>query len=153
MLLLEGISWHFLIAKSAAVRSVKQMAYPSCEGPLKRRDQMKAIVIRQPGGTESLSYEEFPDPEPGPGEVLVRVRAAGVNHLDLFMSRGLAGIEFPIVPGGDVAGEVVTVGPGVIAPHMGIGSSSPQCSPVANVGGAWSARTISARSGDNWAGE
>ena len=51
---------------------------------------MKAIVIRQPGGSETLSYEEVPDPEPGPGEVLVRVRAAGVNHLDLFMSRGLA---------------------------------------------------------------
>ena len=80
---------------------------------------MKAIVIRQPGGSETLSYEELPDPEPGPGEVLVRVRAAGVNHLDLFMSRGLAGIELPIIPGGDVAGEVVAVGPGVNAPHMG----------------------------------
>ena len=86
---------------------------------LKGRDQMKAIVIREPGGSETLSYEELPDPEPGPGEVLVRVRAAGVNHLDLFMSRGLPGIEFPIVPGGDVAGEVVAVGPGVSAPHTG----------------------------------
>ena len=37
---------------------------------LKRRDQMKAIVIREPGGSETLSYEELPDPEPGPGEVL-----------------------------------------------------------------------------------
>jgi NADPH:quinone reductase-like Zn-dependent oxidoreductase len=80
---------------------------------------MKAIVIRQPGEPESLSYEELPNPEPGPGEVLVRVRAAGVNHLDLFLSRGLAGIELPIVPGGDVAGEVVAVGPGVHAPHTG----------------------------------
>ncbi len=80
---------------------------------------MKAIVIRDPGGSESLSYEELPDPVPGPGEVLVRVRAAGVNHLDLFMSRGLPGIELPIVPGGDVAGEVVVVGPGVSAPHTG----------------------------------
>ena len=80
---------------------------------------MKAIVIREPGGSETLSYEELPDPEPGPGEVLVRVRAAGVNHLDLFMSRGLPGIELPIVPGGDVAGEVVAVGPGVSAPHTG----------------------------------
>ena len=80
---------------------------------------MKAIVIREPGGSETLSYEELPDPEPGPGEVLVRVRAASVNHLDLFMSRGLPGIEFPIVPGGDIAGEVVAVGPGVSAPHMG----------------------------------
>jgi NADPH:quinone reductase-like Zn-dependent oxidoreductase len=80
---------------------------------------MKAIVIRQPGKPETLSYEELPNPEPGPGEVLVRVRAAGVNHLDLFMSRGLAGIELPIVPGGDVAGEVVAVGPGVNAPQTG----------------------------------
>jgi D-arabinose 1-dehydrogenase-like Zn-dependent alcohol dehydrogenase len=80
---------------------------------------MKAIVIRQPGGSETLSYEEVPDPEPEPGEVLVRVRAAGVNHLDLFMIRGLAGIELPIIPGGHVAGEVVAVGPGVNAPQMG----------------------------------
>ena len=80
---------------------------------------MKAIEIREPGEPETLSYEEVPDPEPEPGEVLVQVRAAGVNHLDLFMSRGLAGIELPIIPGGDVAGEVVAVGPGVSEPHLG----------------------------------
>jgi NADPH:quinone reductase-like Zn-dependent oxidoreductase len=80
---------------------------------------MKAIVIRAPGGPETLSYEDWPDPEPGPGEVLIRVRAAGVNHLDLFMRRGLPDVRLPVIPGGDVAGEVIAVGPGVATPLPG----------------------------------
>jgi NADPH:quinone reductase-like Zn-dependent oxidoreductase len=80
---------------------------------------MKAIIIHEPGDPKTLSYEDWPDPHPGPGEALVRVRAAGVNHLDLFMRRGLPGVQLPVIPGGDVAGEVIAVGAGVTTPRPG----------------------------------
>ena len=76
---------------------------------------MKAIRFHQHGGPEVLRYEDAPTPEPGPGEVLVALRAAALNHLDLFVLRGMPGIPIPLphVPGSDVAGIVAEVGPGV----------------------------------------
>jgi NADPH:quinone reductase-like Zn-dependent oxidoreductase len=73
---------------------------------------MKAIVIRAHGGPEVLEPAELPDPTPGPGEVVVRVRACALNHLDLWSRRGLPGrsIAFPHVLGNDVAGEVAGLG-------------------------------------------
>jgi NADPH:quinone reductase-like Zn-dependent oxidoreductase len=70
---------------------------------------MKAIRFHQHGGPDVLRYEDAPDPVPGPGEVLVRVRACALNHLDLWERRGIARIAFPMphVSGSDVAGEVV----------------------------------------------
>ena len=50
---------------------------------------MKAIRIHEDGGPEVLRYEDAPDPEPGPGEVLVELRAASLNHLDLWIRKGL----------------------------------------------------------------
>ncbi|HEU4394776.1 MAG TPA: zinc-binding dehydrogenase [Planctomycetota bacterium] len=75
---------------------------------------MKAVVIRKHGGTEVLEIEDRPVPEPGPGEVRVRVRAVALNHLDVWVRRGIPGHPFPlpIVPGCDVAGEVEAIGPG-----------------------------------------
>jgi NADPH:quinone reductase-like Zn-dependent oxidoreductase len=69
---------------------------------------MKAIRFHRHGGPEVLSYEDVPDPEPAPGEVIVRVRACALNHLDLWGRRGLPGITIPMphIPGSDVAGEV-----------------------------------------------
>ncbi len=76
---------------------------------------MRAVVIRAHGGPEALGLEQRPLPEPGPGEVRVRVRAVAVNHLDLWVRRGVPGHVFPLplVPGSDVAGEVDAAGPGV----------------------------------------
>jgi NADPH:quinone reductase-like Zn-dependent oxidoreductase len=73
---------------------------------------VKAITIHEHGGPEVLRYEDMPDPVPGPGEVLVRVRACALNHLDLWTRRGLPGrsVAFPHVLGNDVAGEVVALG-------------------------------------------
>ncbi|RPJ48008.1 MAG: alcohol dehydrogenase [Candidatus Latescibacterota bacterium] len=76
---------------------------------------MKAVVVREHGGLEALRFEELPDPSPGPGEVVVEVRAVGLNHLDLWVRRGVPGHAFPLplVPGSDVSGRVSSVGDGV----------------------------------------
>jgi len=73
---------------------------------------VKAIVFREHGGPEVLRYEEVPTPEPGPGEVLVALRAAALNHLDLFVRAGIPGVKLPHVPGADGAGVVAANGPG-----------------------------------------
>lgn len=81
---------------------------------------MRAVVIRCHGGPEVLSLEELPDPEPGPGEVLVRVRACALNRLDIWTRRGLPGrtLAFPHVLGNDIAGEIASLG----SPLDGIGA-------------------------------
>ena len=76
---------------------------------------MKAVVLRQ-HGEGGLRYEtDFPDPVPGAGDVLVRVRAASLNYHDIFTRRGMPGIKIPIpaIMGLDVAGEIAVAGPGV----------------------------------------
>lgn len=76
---------------------------------------MKAAVIKQQGGLENLVYDDWPDPEPRKGEVLLRVRGCGLNHLDIFVRRGMPGfpVPMPFISGGDIAGEVVGLGDGV----------------------------------------
>jgi NADPH:quinone reductase-like Zn-dependent oxidoreductase len=68
---------------------------------------MKAVRFHEHGGAEVLQYEEAPDPVPGPADVLVRVRACALNHLDIWNRRGVAAIKLPHILGADVAGEVV----------------------------------------------
>ena len=65
---------------------------------------MKAIRIHEDGGPDVLRYEDAPDPEPGPGEVLVRLRAASLNHLDLWIRKGLPSVPKPRILGADGAG-------------------------------------------------
>jgi NADPH:quinone reductase-like Zn-dependent oxidoreductase len=80
---------------------------------------MKAIVVREYGGPEVLKLEEYPDPVPGRGEVLVRVAAASVNPIDYKRRAGLTKdfypMQFPSLIGVDMAGTVVKIGPGVEA--------------------------------------
>ncbi len=71
---------------------------------------MKAARIHQHGGPEVLVYEDAPDPQINATEVLLRVRACALNHLDLWARRGLPGIRFPHILGSDIAGEVVRTG-------------------------------------------
>jgi len=71
---------------------------------------MKAVRIHQFGGPEVLIYEDVPDPRPRKDQVLVRVRACALNHLDLWVRKGLPGIKLPHIPGSDIAGEVAEVG-------------------------------------------
>src|SRR5271165_6668240 len=78
---------------------------------------MKAVVVHQYGGPEVLKFEEYPDPVPGPGEVLVRVAATSVNPIDYKRRAGLTQdfypIKFPGLIGVDLAGTVVKLGQGV----------------------------------------
>ena len=78
---------------------------------------MKAIVVRQYGGPEVLKFEEYPDPVPGQGEVLVRVAAASVNPIDYKRRAGLTQdfypMKFPGLIGVDISGTAVKMGPGV----------------------------------------
>ncbi len=75
---------------------------------------MRTIAITQFGGREQLKQMELPQPEPGPGEVLIRVKAAGVNPVDWKIREGwlkdLVPHQFPLVPGWDVAGTVEEIG-------------------------------------------
>ncbi len=72
---------------------------------------MKAAVLRQLGEPEVLRIEDVPDPIPGPGEVIVRLKAAALNHRDAWIRQGkYSGIKLPIILGSDGAGEVESVG-------------------------------------------
>lgn len=82
---------------------------------------MRAVVIREHGGYDKLLLEEREVPEPGPKEIRVRIRAAGLNHLDTWVRRGVPGHTFPLpmVPGCDGAGVVDALGPGARGPAVG----------------------------------
>ena len=75
---------------------------------------MKAILFHTHGGPEVLQYADFPDPQPKPGEALVRLRAAALNRVDIFVRNGWPGLklEYPHIPGADGAGEIVGLGEG-----------------------------------------
>ena len=76
---------------------------------------MKAIVVKEFGGPEVLKVEEIPQPKPGPGQVVVRIKAAGVNPADTYMRSGNYSSKppLPYTPGSDGAGVIETVGAGV----------------------------------------
>jgi len=82
---------------------------------------MKAVVVREHGGPEVLRFEERPEPTPRAGEVLLRVKAVGLNHLDLWVRKGVPGHTFPlpIVPGCDFCGLVEQVGADVVGVKAG----------------------------------
>ena len=82
---------------------------------------MNAIVVREFGGAEVLKLEDVPDPKPGAGEVLVRIRAAGVNPVDAYIHTGTYARKppLPYTPGFDGAGEVEAVGDGVTTVQRG----------------------------------
>ena len=74
---------------------------------------MKAIRIHEDGGPDVLRYEDVPDPVPAPGEVLIALRAASLNHLDLWIRQGLPSVPKPRILGADGAGVVAALGEGV----------------------------------------
>ena len=76
---------------------------------------MKALLSHAPGGPETLRVDDLPDPVPGPGELLVRVRAAAINYPDVLIIEDKYQFKppRPFAPGGEIAGEVEAVGEGV----------------------------------------
>lgn len=80
---------------------------------------MKAIRVHSFGGPEVLRYEDVPDPEPKPGEALVKIEAAGVNFIDIYQRMGSYRIPLPQVVGLEAAGTVRALGPGVTDVKVG----------------------------------
>ena len=76
---------------------------------------MRALRSHEPGGPETLRLDELPDPQPGPGELLIRVRAAAINFPDVLIIEDKYQLKppRPFAPGGELAGEVVAVGEAV----------------------------------------
>src|SRR5216110_2587376 len=81
--------------------------------------RMKAIRVHTPGGPEALRYEDVERPTPGPGQVLVKIEAAGVNFIDVYQRTGLYKVPMPFTLGQEAAGSVAAVGPGVTEPKVG----------------------------------
>jgi len=71
---------------------------------------MKAIRIHEFGGPEVLRYEDVPDPQPRKDQVLVRIKACALNHLDLWVRGGIPGVKLPHILGSDIAGEIAALG-------------------------------------------
>jgi NADPH2:quinone reductase len=80
---------------------------------------MKAIQIQQLGGPEQLKLVDIPDPQPGLGEALIEIHAAGVNFIDVYFRIGLYKADLPITPGNEGSGVVKAIGPGVT--HVAVG--------------------------------
>ena len=76
---------------------------------------MKAVVFHEHGAPDVLRYEDVPEPSPGPGEVLIEVHATSINHIDIFLRRGMPGIKVPLpkIAGSDASGIIRELGPDV----------------------------------------
>lgn len=85
---------------------------------------MRAVYLERFGGPDVLTFGDRPAPSPRPGEALVRVRACGINHLDLWVRAGLQGLEpeMPHILGNDVVGEITELGAGVT--HLTVGQKT-----------------------------
>jgi NADPH:quinone reductase len=95
-------------------------------GRLRQDEGMRALLVTANGGPEVLDVREVPAPEPGPGQALVEVAAAGVNFIDVYLRTGVYPSQPPFVPGVEAAGRVVAVGEGVtgFAPGERVGWAS-----------------------------
>src|SRR4051795_12017525 len=94
---------------------VPRMDTGSGTGPpaRKRSRMMHAIVARQSGGPEVLELDETARPLPGPGQLLVKVAAAGVNFIDTYKRSGVYKVSYPFTPGSEASGVVEEIGDGV----------------------------------------
>jgi len=82
-------------------------------------EQMKAILVRAAGGPEALEPAEIPRPAPGPGQVLLKVEAIGLNFIEVYQRTGLNPVTLPAIPGSEAAGVVEAVGSGVAEFRVG----------------------------------
>ena len=101
----DGRPWRSAITIASRRRSTSL----NLGEPLVLSRIMKAVRFHEHGGPDVLRYEDAPDPQPGAGEVLVRVRACALNHLDIWNRRGVVRLPLPHISGADVAGEVARI--------------------------------------------
>jgi NADPH:quinone reductase len=80
---------------------------------------MKSIRVTSPGGPEALRLEEMPTPNPGPGQVLIRVEAIGLNFIEIYQRTGAYKVPVPFTPGTEAAGTVHAIGDGVTGVKVG----------------------------------
>ena len=80
---------------------------------------MKAIRVHEYGGVDALRYDDIPVPQPGPGEALVKIEAAGVNYIDTYQRSGIYPVALPAILGVEAAGVVEATGDGVTAVSAG----------------------------------
>ena len=78
-----------------------------------------AIVIDTPGDSSVLNYREVPDPVAGPGEVLIRTSAIGINYIDIYHREGKYPVDYPFIPGKEAVGSIVALGEGVTGLNVG----------------------------------
>jgi NADPH:quinone reductase-like Zn-dependent oxidoreductase len=84
---------------------------------------MKAVRVSKPGGLDALELADVPEPKPGPGELTLDVRSASINHLDLWVRKGLPGLKYPIILGSDAAGIIRETGrPALLSPSTSCGT-------------------------------
>ena len=101
---------------------------------------MKAICVHEIGGPDVLRFEEMPNPQPGPGQVLIRQRAVAVNFIDTYFRSGLYKTpSLPFVPGAEGAGEIAALGEGVTNFRVG-----ERVAYVANLGAYAELRVVAA---------
>jgi len=74
---------------------------------------MKAIQLHSTGGPEVLQLADLPIPEPGPGQILIRIEAIGVNFIEIYFRKGVYKAALPLIPGSEASGTVEELGPGV----------------------------------------
>ena len=96
---------------------------------------MKALLFHEHGGTDVLNVEDVADPEPARGEVLVKLEACALNHLDLWVRRGWPGLDLalPHIGGADGAGSITSIGEDVDAPELAAGTRVAICPGFARV--------------------
>jgi zinc-binding alcohol dehydrogenase/oxidoreductase len=80
---------------------------------------MNAVLLEETGPPEVLRLKSVPDPLPGPGEAVVELRAAALNHRDIFLRKGIARSPLPVIPGSDGAGVVRALGSGAAGVEVG----------------------------------
>jgi len=80
---------------------------------------MQAIRVSATGGPDALQLEDIPTPDPGPGQIRIKVEAAGVNFVEIYQRKGQYKLPLPFTPGGEAAGTVDAVGPDVTEIHVG----------------------------------
>lgn len=85
--------------------------------------ELKAILLNEFGGIDKLEYSDFPTPQPKSDQVLVKVAAVGLNHLDLFVRKGIPGLklEMPHILGSDIAGKIFDLGSNINSSELAIG--------------------------------